>query len=72
LSEARIGQARNFSGIHWRSDSDWGRRLGEQVAISILRDQNNNYIGENFEGFEITTFDGKSITTEPRATGDPC
>lgn len=59
---SNIGQARNFSGIHWRSDSDWGMRLGEQVAISILRDQNNNYVGENFEGFEITTFDGKSIT----------
>jgi hypothetical protein len=37
-------------------------RLGEAVAISILRDQNNNHTGEDFEGFTITTFDGKTIT----------
>jgi hypothetical protein len=24
-----IGQARNFAGIHWRSDYEWGLRLGE-------------------------------------------
>jgi hypothetical protein len=37
-------------------------RLGEAAALSILRDQSNNYAGENFEGFEITTFDGQTMT----------
>ena len=38
-----------------------GLRLGEAVALSILRDQSNNYAGENFEGFDITTFDGENM-----------
>jgi hypothetical protein len=32
------------------------------VAISLLRDQSENYVGEDFEGFTITTFDGNTIT----------
>ena len=52
----------HFAGIHWRSDAEWGMRLGEAVALSVLRDQNNNYVGENFEGFIITEFDGTTVT----------
>jgi hypothetical protein len=59
---SNIGLARDFAGIHWRSDYQWGLRLGEAVAISLLRDQSNNYAGEDFEGFTITTFDGNTIT----------
>ena len=47
---SNIGLARDFAGIHWRSDYEWGLRLGEAVAISVLRDQSNNYVGEDFEG----------------------
>jgi hypothetical protein len=53
---------RDFAGIHWRSDAEEGLRLGEAVALSILRDQSENYTGEDFEGFTIATFDGKTIT----------
>jgi hypothetical protein len=59
---SNIGKARDFAGIHWRSDYEWGLRLGEAVAISVLRDQRNNYVGEDFEGFTITKFDGTTIT----------
>jgi membrane-associated phospholipid phosphatase len=59
---SNIGLARDFAGIHWRSDYEWGLRLGEAVAISVLRDQSNNYVGEDFEGFTITKFDGTTIT----------
>jgi hypothetical protein len=59
---SNIGQARDFAGIHWRSDYEWGLRLGEAAALSLLRDQSNIYAGENFEGFQITTFDGDRIT----------
>jgi hypothetical protein len=59
---SNIGQARDFAGIHWRSDYEWGLRLGEAAAISVLSDQSNNYVGEDFEGFTITKFDGTTIT----------
>jgi hypothetical protein len=59
---SNIAQARDIAGVHWRSDADHGLRLGEMVAISILRDQSNNYAGEDFAGFTISTFDGKTIT----------
>jgi hypothetical protein len=57
---SNIGIARNFAGVHWRSDYTEGLRLGETVAISILRDQHKVYAGEDFAGFQITTFDGTS------------
>ena len=59
---SNIGQARDFAGIHWRSDSDHGMLLGEAVALSILSDQSNNYTGEDFEEFTITKFDGTTVT----------
>jgi hypothetical protein len=37
-------------------------RLGKAAALSVLRDQSNNYARENFEGFQITTFEGERIT----------
>ena len=58
---SNIRQAQDFVGIHWRSDYEWGLRLGEAAAISVLSDQSNNYVGEDFEGFTITKFDGKPV-----------
>ena len=49
------------SGIHWRSDSAAGLALGEQIAISILRDERLTFV-EPFEGFTFTRFDGTKIT----------
>ena len=54
--------ARDFAGIHWRSDYEWGLKLGEAAAISLLQDQRNNYAGEDFDGFTITKFDGATVT----------
>jgi hypothetical protein len=53
---SNIALGRDFAGIHWRSDYEWGLKLGEAVALGVLRDQNNNYVGENFEGFIITKY----------------
>jgi len=58
---SNIAFGRNFAGIHWRSEVEWGMRLGEAVAISLLQDQSNNYPGENFDGFMITKFDGTMV-----------
>lgn len=56
-----IAIGRNFAGIHWRSDALEGLRLGEQVALGILRDLNFTY-NEPFAGFTFTLFDGSPIT----------
>ena len=52
----------NYGPYYWRSDYEWGLALGEAVAIRLHRDQSDNYVGEDFEGFTIATFDGTTIT----------
>jgi hypothetical protein len=58
---ANIPMGRNFGGIHWRSDYTESLKLGEAVAISVLRDQRLTY-RENFGGFTFTKFDGTTVT----------
>jgi hypothetical protein len=57
---SNIGLARNFAGVHWRTDYSDGLKLGEIVALSVLSDQKDVY-GEDFSGFQIAQFDGKNI-----------
>lgn len=57
---SNIGLARNFAGVHWRTDYSDGLQMGEAVALSILSDQREVY-GEDFSGFQITQFDGRAI-----------
>ena len=56
-----IGGGRSFAGIHWRTDATEGLKLGEAVALGILRDLRATY-AEDFDGFALTTFDGRRIT----------
>jgi len=58
---SNIGMARNFAGVHWRSDYSEALKLGQAVAISILRDQKPLYRRENFSGFAFTNFEGQAI-----------
>jgi hypothetical protein len=58
---SNIGMGRNHAGVHWRSDEVQSFSLGENIAISILRDQRHCY-NEDFEGFTFTKFDGTTIT----------
>jgi hypothetical protein len=55
-----IAMARDFAGIHWRTDGSEGLKLGEAVAIGILQDYRDTY-NEDFEGFSFTRFDGTTI-----------
>ena len=48
------------AGIHFRSSTYWSILLGEQVALSILRDRANSY-NEPFT-INITKFDGTTAT----------
>ena len=58
---SNIALARMFAGVHWRTDYTEGLLLGEQGAISVLRDQRNLY-NESFTSFTFTQFDGTQIT----------
>ena len=58
---SNVATGRNIAGVHWRSDSFESLRVGEALAISILRDQRACY-NESFNGFTFTKFDGTTVT----------
>lgn len=57
---ANVAVGRNLAGVHYRSDYAASLRLGEQVAMAILRDQRNTF-HEDFSTFNFTSFDGQKI-----------
>lgn len=57
---SNIAVGRDIAGVHWRSDYTASVTLGEEVAISVLRDQKGTY-NELFKGFSLTRFDGQTI-----------
>jgi hypothetical protein len=56
-----IALGRDAAGVHYRTDGINGLKLGEKVAIGILRDYRETY-HEEFKGFSLTTFDGCKVT----------
>jgi len=52
---------RDFAGVHWRSDSIAGLRLGERVAMDLLRER-RLLPNETFTGFSLRRFDGERVT----------
>ena len=52
---------RDTAGVHWRTDGVEGLRLGEAVAIGVLRDLKATFT-ETFGGFSLTRFDGVTVT----------
>lgn len=58
---ANISLGRDTAGVHWRSDGIEGLKLGEEVAIGMLRDYKGAF-NEKFSGFILTKFDGTTIT----------
>jgi hypothetical protein len=64
-----IAYGRDHAGVHWRGDQRESMLLGEQVGISILRDQYRTYNqvkgsgpGGGFKGYTFTKLDGTKIT----------
>jgi hypothetical protein len=55
-----LSLGRDMSGIHWRTDSEEGNRLGEALAIRWLHEQKSTYPFP-FSGFNLTKFDGTTI-----------
>jgi hypothetical protein len=52
------------AGVHYHSDNTAGLNLGEEVALSILRDVATIY-HEDSPGFTLTRFDGTPVTICP-------
>lgn len=57
---SNVGYARDFTGVHWRTDGEEGQLLGERVAIAFLQDRVKTY-HEDFPGYTLTKFDGQRI-----------
>lgn len=58
---SNVATGRNIAGVHWRSDALESMRLGEEVAIQLLRDHKGCF-NERFAGFTFTRFDGSTVT----------
>jgi hypothetical protein len=61
---SNIALGRDAAGVHYRSDGVEGIKLGEAIAISILRDTATVY-NEVFPGFSFTKYDGTPVTISP-------
>lgn len=55
------GLGRNWAGIHWRSDFAASLAQGEDVSISLLKEERQTF-REAFDGFTFTRFDGSRTT----------
>jgi hypothetical protein len=58
---SNVSQGRNIAGVHWRSDAFYSNPLGEESALSILRDVRRT-TWEPFNGAKLTRFDGTTVT----------
>ena len=58
---SNVALGRNTAGVHWRSDGTESLKLGEQVAINLLKEARSCY-NEVFSGFSLTKFDGTTVT----------
>jgi membrane-associated phospholipid phosphatase len=57
---ANIATARNMAGVHWRTDYSEAVRLGEEIAIGILREVKS--ANHEDASFSLSRFDGTSLT----------
>ena len=57
---SNIALARDAAGVHFRSDSIEGLRLGEALAVGLLADYSRTY-SEDFDGFVLSRFDGGKV-----------
>jgi hypothetical protein len=56
---ANIAIGRNHAGVHWYTDYSESLRLGEDIAISILEEQQLTY--DEGGSFTLTRFDGTQV-----------
>ena len=56
---SNISLGRNIAGVHWRSDHEESLKLGEAVAIQLLRETAQIY--NERVSFRVTRFDGTQV-----------
>jgi len=56
---ANVSMGRDGAGVHWRSDYTQALKLGERVALGILREQSILYNEDNH--FTVVAFDGRHL-----------
>ncbi len=66
---ANISIGRNMGGVHWRSDYTESIRLGEKVALSVLRKQRKDYHEKDWS-FSLCTFDGVRVKVSRKGVHD--
>ena len=54
---SNISLGRDIAGVHYRTDGDLGIVLGEEFAITVLKELVKTY-NEDFDGFTFNRFDG--------------
>ncbi len=59
---SNVGVARNFAGVHWRSDYTASLRLGEEIALYFLQDTLRCYNED--VSCSVTRFDGTTGTLQ--------
>lgn len=64
---SNIAFGRNFAGIHYRYDAEYGILLGEEVAICYLQDHARIYQESSFAGYIITKRNGARILITPNS-----
>ncbi len=57
---SNIATGRNIAGVHWRTDGVESLKLGERIAINVLRNMRDTF-REPFNGYKLTKFDGTTI-----------
>jgi len=57
---SNISLGRDVAGVHYRTDGDLGIVLGEEYAISVLRELVKTY-NEDFKGWTFHRFDGTPV-----------
>lgn len=62
---SNVALARNFAGVHFRSDAQDGLALGEQVALRYLQDHCRTYPEQGFTGYELTLRSGQRVRITP-------
>jgi hypothetical protein len=58
---SNIPLGRDFAGVHYRSDCDYGVAIGEAIAIEFLKDLAATYAEQGFTGFELNKRNGVRI-----------
>jgi hypothetical protein len=57
---SNVGMARNFAGVHWRTDYTQSVELGEKVALYVLQEHVQTYNEDAI--FSVTRLTGEKVT----------